>query len=75
MASTIAMRATAEESSRTQTTFEPYTGNMVITPSMYAASLTVRHTHACLSHTNFVGDIALNNTKLGSLRHLPVFGV
>ena len=37
MASTIAMRATTEESSRTQTTFGPYTGNMVITPSMYVA--------------------------------------
>ena len=34
MASTIAMRAT-EESSRIQTTFEPYTGNIVIMPSMY----------------------------------------
>ena len=41
MASTIAMRATAEESSRTQTTFEPYTGNMVITPSMYVAPQSV----------------------------------
>ena len=36
MPSTIAMRAT-EEPSRIQTTFEPYTGNMVITPSMYVA--------------------------------------
>ena len=36
MASTIAMRAT-EESSLIQTAVEPYTRNMVITPSMYVA--------------------------------------
>ena len=57
MASTIALRAT-EESSRIQTTFELYTGNMVITHhkvsfSPLAASLTLKHTHACLSQTNF----------------------
>ena len=67
MASTIAMRATAEEWHRTQTIFEPYTGNILCTWRHK-----VFHTHACLSHTNFVGDIALNNTKLGRLRHLPV---
>ena len=58
MASTIAMRAT-KEPSRIQT-YEPYTGNMVITPSIYvtprgviispAARLTVRHTHTHGSH-------------------------
>ena len=65
MASTIAMRAT-EESSRIQTTFEPYTENIVITPSVYVAprgvlnslgsefkSETHTRTHACLSQTNF----------------------
>ena len=40
MASTIAMRAT-EKSSRIQTTVELYTGNTVITPSIYVASRSV----------------------------------
>ena len=40
MASTTAMRAT-EDPSRIQTTVEPYTGNTVITPSIYVASRSV----------------------------------
>ena len=81
MAATIATRATTEESSRTQTTFEPYTGNMVITPSMYVAPQGVlispgsefdsereTHTHACLSHTNFSIVVLprLNTASLGT---------
>ena len=111
MASTIAMRATAEESTRTQTTFELYTGNMVITPSVYVAARGVLISPATsLTDTRMpltdqllnrsgtmmeyrwpvnppqdqindsmqvsctlCGDIALNNTELGSLRHLSVF--
>ena len=119
MASTIAMRAT-EEPSRIPKTFEQYTGNMVITPSVYVAPRCVvispgsecdSETHTCMLLTDqslnrsatmieycglvnvdppqdqinasmqvsctLHGDMALNNTELGSLimRHLSVFVV